>query len=300
MNTTEINIRQQLILNKLRRGNFTFDEIAYYLTIESDIQGLDLTLSKRTLQRDINSISSVYNVEIIFDRSINKYRIENDDASELQQRLLETIDLYNALSVKEKLSDSLIFETRNPLGTQFIGAVLLAIKKQKQLKFEYHKYWKDSSEQRIVEPSALKEHKQRWYIVGNDVHLKQPRIFGLDRIKDLEVTKVDFILNKLNVHKMFENCFGIISPNNELPIEIELTFNSFQAKYIKSLPLHHSQQIIKEDNERVVFKLFLVPTFDFKMELLSFGSNLITIKPKSLKTEIIQELQKSLSILQKF
>lgn len=299
MNTTEINIRQQLILSKLRKGNFSFVEILAYLEIESDFQSLDLILSKRTLQRDINIIYSVYSVEIIFDRNIKKYRIVNDEQSAIQRRLLETLDIYNALSLKEKLSNNLIFEVREPQGTQFISTILNAIKNQKQIKFNYYKYWNEKPEQRLIEPNALKEHRQRWYIVGNDVNSEKPRIFGLDRIKNLETTLIDFKLNKIDVAEMFKNSFGIISPNNDSPINIELTFNSFQAKYLKSLPLHHSQKIIKENEEQVVFLLFLVPTYDFIMELLSFGAELIYVEPKMLRDKIINHHLSSLSALKK-
>lgn len=298
LNTSEISKRQQLILKKLRKGNFSFDEIHTYLEYESNIQSLDLILSQRTLQRDLKIIYSVYGVEIKYDRSLRKYRIFNDEQSIIQQRLLEAVDIYNALSLKEKFSNKLIFELREPQGTQYISVILKAIENKKQIKFDYQKFWNDKSEERIIEPNALKEHKNRWYVVGNDVNHKEPRIFGLDRIQNIEVTNIDFKFEEIDVLAMFEHSFGIISPNNIKPINIELTFTSFQAKYIKSLPLHHSQQVLNEDTGKVTFSLFLVPTFDFIMELLSFGSNLMDIKPKSLKNQIIQEHKKSLNNLQ--
>ena len=249
------------------------------------------------MQRDLKIIYSVYGVEIKHDRSIGKYRIINDDQSILQQRLLEAVDLYNALSLKDKISDKLIFEQRRPQGTQHLVSILNAIKEKKQIKFDYQKYWEDHVEHRTVEPRALKEHKQRWYAIGIDIEKKEPRIFGLDRIQNLETTASDFMFENIDVEDMFKHSFGIISPNNENPINIELTFTSFQAKYIKSLPLHHSQRIIKEDGNQVVFSLFIVPTHDFKMELMSYGSSLLNIKPDSLKNEIITEYQICLKVL---
>ncbi|MGZ0016905.1 helix-turn-helix transcriptional regulator [Yeosuana sp. AK3] len=294
LNTSEISIRQQLILTKFRKGNYSFGEILRYLEIESDIQSLDLNLSLRSFQRDLKIIYSVYGVEIKYDRSIRKYLIANDEQSLVQQRLLEAVDIYNALSLKEKLSDKLIFEQRKPQGTQFLVTILNAIKDKKQIKFNYQKFWEDRLEYRIIEPNALKEHKQRWYIIGTDIDKGLPRIFGLDRITNLEITNIDFVHKEINVTTMFKDSFGIISPNNEKPINIELTFKSFQAKYIKSLPLHHSQIIIKEDTEQVVFGLFVVPTFDFKMELMSHGGSLLNIKPGNLKNEIVNEYKMAL------
>lgn len=299
LNTSEISTRQQLILNKLRRGSCSLNEIINYLEIESEVQSLDLMLSKRTFQRDLQTISSVYGVEIGFDRNLNKYRILNDEQTVVQQRLLEAIDIYNALSLKEKLSDKLIFESRKPQGTQHLNPILNAINKKKQIKFEYKKFWDEKSKTRHIEPNALKEHNQRWYVVGNDVKIGEPRIFGLDRISNLETTNIDFKLTEIDVQEMFKNSFGIISPNNDKPINIELTFNSFQAKYIKSLPLHHSQKIVQEDKDKVIFGLYVVPTHDFMMELMSYGSTLLDIKPERLKNEIITQLKKSLNVLNK-
>lgn len=293
MNTSEISIRQQLIINKLRKGNYTFEELLSYLQLESEVQSLDLLLSKRTLQRDLKIIYSVYGVEIRYDRQLGKYRIFNDEQSIIQQRLLEAVDLYNALSLKDKVSDKLIFEQRQPKGTEHLVSILKAINDKKQITFEYQKYWEDEVNHRTVEPRALKEHKQRWYVVGIDIKKKEPRIFGLDRIKNLEITAIDFEFESIDVKEMFKNSFGIISPNNEKPVNIELTFTSFQSKYIKSLPLHHSQKIVKEDEDKVVFSLFVVPTHDFKMELMSYGSSLLNIKPDRLKNEMIKELKKT-------
>ena len=56
LNTSEISIRQQLIFNKMCKGNFKFDDILRYLESESYIQCLDQTYSKRTLQRDLKII----------------------------------------------------------------------------------------------------------------------------------------------------------------------------------------------------------------------------------------------------
>jgi predicted DNA-binding transcriptional regulator YafY len=295
--TSVISKRQQLILNKLRRGNFTFKEIESYLALESDIQGVNLWISKRTLQRDLISIAEIYGVEIKYDRSLGKYTIIEDLQSVTQQKLLETVDMYHALQLKDKISDKLIFEQRQPKGTQHLVTILKAINDKKQIKFQYLKYWEDQEEVRTIEPGFLKEYKQRWYAVGIDIQKEQPRIFGLDRIQNLEITASDCKYDSIDVESLFTNSFGIISPNNQKPIDIELTFTAFQAKYIKSLPLHHSQQIIKENTEQVVFSVFVVPTFDFKMELMSYGSSLLDIKPKSLKKEILEQHQKTVNLL---
>ncbi|MBM3436710.1 MAG: WYL domain-containing protein, partial [Bacteroidetes bacterium] len=78
----------------------------------------------------------------------------------------------------------------------------------------------------------------------------------------------------------------IISPNESEPEEIVLSFEPNQGKYIKSLPLHNTQQILIDNDKELQVRLQLYITFDFVMELLSFADNMKVIKPKSLIKEI--------------
>lgn len=53
--------------------------------------------------------------------------------------------------------------------------------------------------------------------------------------------------------------------------------------YMKSLPLHHSQKLLEDSAEYADFDLFLAPTFDFIMRLLSAGAMIEVISPASLR-----------------
>ncbi len=59
-----------------------------------------------------------------------------------------------------------------------------------------------------------------------------------------------------------------------------------QGRYIKTLPLHHSQEILKDNETEFKICLKLDVTYDFIMELLSFGKEVKIIKPKSLINEM--------------
>ncbi len=117
--------------------------------------------------------------------------------------------------------------------------------------------------------------------------------FGLDRLTDLEITKAKFQMPKdHNIEESYRYCFGIINPDEE-PEEITLRFNAFQGKYIKSLPLHDTQQILLDNEEELRVKLKLCITHDLLMELLSFGDNMKVIAPRSLAKQIKTIYQKA-------
>ncbi|TCV20308.1 putative DNA-binding transcriptional regulator YafY [Sphingobacterium alimentarium] len=283
MSKRESIARYNLIIKKLRKRPATFAEIEEYLTLESEIQAYNFNISKRTFQRDRDDIRSLYNIDILFDFSKKVYYIDFDEQPEANERILEAFDTFNALNLTDRLSKHIHFEKRKPQGTEHLYGILHAIKNQIQIKFVYQKYWEDELTERLVEPYALKEFKNRWYVLSKDLVDNKIKSFALDRLTDLGILNKKFNFPKdFDVNEHYRYCFGIISPNGHQPEDVVLSFNAFQGKYIKSLPLHDSQQILidNEDELRIQLKLFI--THDFFMELLSFGENLKVLKPQSL------------------
>jgi predicted DNA-binding transcriptional regulator YafY len=133
---------------------------------------------------------------------------------------------------------------------------------------------------------ALKEHKDRWYAVAKDLKDDIIKSFALDRLTNLEITKAKYTEMNFNVEDYFKHCFGIIRPEDEKPEEVILSFDPHQAKYIKSLPLHESQQIIEENENETVFRLKVFITHDFVMEILSYGETVKIIEPQNLISAI--------------
>jgi len=287
MSKRESIARYNLIINKLRKHPSTFAEILEFLAFESDLQEYNFIISKRTFQRDIEDIQSLYNIDIQYNFSSKVYYIDLDQQPEVNERILEAFDTFNALNISDRLSNHIHFEKRRPQGTENLYGLLHAIKNNFQIRFSYHKYWEDEMTERIVEPYALKEFNNRWYVLANDLKDNQVKSFALDRLSELEITKKPFQFpNNFNVNEHFKYCFGIISPNEHKPQEVILSFNAFQGKYIKSLPLHSSQEVLKDDDDELIIKLTLFITHDFFMELLSYGENLKIIKPDSLIADL--------------
>jgi len=287
MSKRESIARYNLIIKKLRKHPASFAEIADYLALESELQEYNYNVSKRTFQRDLEDIRSLYNIDIQFDFSRKVYFLDFDEQSDVNERILEAFDTFNALNLSDRLSNNIHFEKRRPQGTENLYGLLHAIKNQLQIKFTYQKFWEDELTKRNVEPYALKEFRNRWYVLANDLKDNKVKSFALDRLSDLDITKKRFQFpDDFNVNRHYKYCFGIISPNGHKPEEIELSFDPFQGKYIKTLPLHESQQILVDNEEELRIKLTLFITHDFFMELLSYGENLRVIKPECLINDL--------------
>jgi predicted DNA-binding transcriptional regulator YafY len=156
-----------------------------------------------------------------------------------------------------------------------------------QISFTYEKFWDDEISHRLAEPYALKEFRNRWYVLANDLKDRKVKTFALDRLSGLEITRTKFSLPvNFDINERFKYCFGIISPNEPDPQEIVLSFNPLQGKYVKSLPLHESQVILKDNEQELLIKLTLFVTYDLLMEILSYGNNVKVLQPLSLVDEI--------------
>ena len=179
----------------------------------------------------------------------------------------------------------MLFEKRKSRGLEHLNGILHAIQNKKKISFNYTKYWDEIPQKRVLEPYALKEFRYRWYLLANEKNGKdfQIKTFGLDRISDFEISNSSFKKENFNPNEVFQNSFGIISTLHETPEEIVISFTPHQGKYIKSLPLHHSQEILIDDANELRVKFNLIPTFDFEQELLQHSEHLKIISPKNFK-----------------
>lgn len=287
--------RHHLIINKLRSNPCSFKNIQDYLEKHSIDDDENYMISKRTFERDVQEIWEIYKVDIKYQRSQNVYQIM-EDADGLNDRRIESFQIFNALSISDSVSNQIIIEKRRPLGTENMHGLLHAIKNKFEVQITHQKFWNKNNEKkkRVVYPLALKEARYRWYLVAQDPKEGVVKTFGLDRIADLDITRKKFEYPKeFNPEEKFRHSFGIITDGIK-PKKIKLWLSNGQADYIKSLPLHHSQKIVSENEKECVIELFMSPTYDFIMELLSIGQEVKVLEPESLKKEIVKRLEDTL------
>lgn len=293
--------RYLLILKKLKIKPFSaYEELQSYIENQFEYfqmqdDSLNIGFSKRTLQRDIKEIRNVFGIEIEYSKSNKGYYISQNETENMNfQRMMEAFDMFNSLNLAHDLKPFIHLEERRPQGTENLYGLLHAIKNRLQIKFTYQKFWEEEISHRLVAPYALKEFKNRWYVMvkaSKDLHIKS---FALDRLTNLEITSQTYQYpENYSIEQSYSNCFGIISPDGEEPQDIILSFKPFQGKYIKTLPLHKSQQVLVDNKEEMKIELRLCLTHDLVMELLSFGDNMKVIEPKSLADQIKQAHKKA-------
>lgn len=280
--------RYALIIEKLERKQFpSFEEIKIYLTHH------DFIVSNRTIQRDIEQIRSEFGIEIEYNRFKNGYHINKDLSPDIESfvRFFEIVNTADLLieSLKESKNtlDFISFEAQGSLkGIENLKALLFAIKNHRVISFSHENFYEKTHSNHTVKPYLLKEYQNRWYLVGTIKPTDEFRTFGIDRISDLVVSEVTFKpKSKIKPLELFENTIGLTYSLGKVE-EIILSFTPLQGKYIKTLPLHQSQQILIDNEKEFQIKLRIIPNFEFQQQILKLGDNVKVVQPQWLADEI--------------
>lgn len=242
----------------------------------------------RTFMNHKDDVYELFGIQIECRKSDNTYHIadrsELKDAAGFKRWVFDALSLSNQLSESSALRDRVLLED-SPSGQEFVAAILEAMRNNKMVTFSYKPFW--VAEGRVsnlyhVEPYALKYFRRRWYLLGK--YGDNPlRVYALDRMLDIDIEFEDFTLPAdFDAEDFFNSCFGIIVGDEE-PQLIQLKVDAFQANYLHSLPLHHSQKVVEQTKDYTIFSYFLRITYDLRQELLALGDTVEVLYPKELR-----------------
>lgn len=267
----------------------TFEEISNKYTKSDFISGGG-QYNIRTFHNHRHDIAEIFDIEILCHSDTYRYYIADNDSirhtSPFRKWLLESISLNNLLSENDKIRDRIILE-EVPSSEPNLTLCLQAIQQNHKISFLYTRFQKqDELYYNDFMPVCLKMYKRRWYLYGGKT-LDRCKIYALDRMSDLKLQADTFGLpDNFNPTDFFGSFFGVFLDAKIPPQIIELKVNNVSAKYLRSLPLHDSQEEITTTDDYSIFRLFLRSTPDFIHELLTYDNKVEILKPKSLRTQI--------------
>lgn len=311
------------LIGLLDRKHLTFEEIANEWRDANANQDED-ELDKRTFHRYRENIQSQFGITVECDKSdgyryyLKRDPIANDDVTEWMLSSLRLASLGDML----KFHNKVMLDTP-PYNTEYLDDILAAIDKQYLLKFKYVSGFGAESDI-VLQPAFVRYYKQRWYVVGVkkqrsafegkanssaevdgnadlnaevDVR-KLVRCLPFDRISFLKLICEKHPLPAkmkkfLTPENYYEDCFGIYRME-DVPVE-KIRIRAFypEYNYIEEVPLHESQQKVKESKDGMYreYTLTVRPSRDFLQELLWHGRNIIVLKPENLRQEMIDILK---------
>ena len=252
---------------------------------------------ERNFHRHRDTITEIFGIEIVCNHTTKEYSIEgldNNGGKRVRAWLMNTFAINNMVNNAGGLQDRIIFE-EIPEGTRFLSTIVNAMKDGKQLWVSYQGFNRPEPHSFLLAPYCLKVFKQRWYMVGKpEDHPEEaePRVYALDRVKELTMTDKSFRLPKdFKASLFFRSQFGVDRRIREAA-KVVVRVSEFDANFIKTLPIHDSQIEMKSEDGWVYFSYYVAPTYDFIQELRKFGSTMEVLEPASLREQFKAESEK--------
>lgn len=299
MNNTTSNLlaRYTWIVDTIRRaGRITRAELNRRWE-QSALSGGN-PMPRRTFYNYRESILDLFGVAIHIDMATHEYYIEADptqSGTSITDLLLDSAAMSGILADAQSISDRIFLENV-PSARTNLAPIISAIKENHMIKFSYHPYTRTVPTRGILlEPYLIKLFKQRWYVAGRNVGENRLKTYALDRMSQVEPTGIEFKLpDDFNPQEYFKYSFGIVVDASE-PRRVSIRAGERQAKYLRALPLHPSQQEMV-NNGFSIFDYSLLLTPDLVSEIMSMGPDIEVIAPQELRTLLEVRLRNTLNL----
>lgn len=251
-------------------------------------------IPRRTFYNYRQAIEDLFKIDIECDPATFEYYIDDGDQhnESVTDWLLNSAAMNNVLSDSRAISNRIFLEDV-PSARLYLSVVIDALKEHRQLDFNYSPYTRSSSRPVTLEPYFLKIFRQRWYITGRNVNEDRLKTYALDRMDHATLGAIFTMPEDFDAEEFCADTFGIMFTQGDTK-RVVLRTDPRQAKYFRTLPLHHSQQeMVHDQYSDFSYRLKLTP--DFVQELLGYGQRVLVVEPPELRAMIISSLRNTLN-----
>ena len=287
-----------------------------------EYEGKENVVSKRTIQLDIQNMRSDkigYNAPIeVFDNkyyryadsdySITKTEIPYEDIKKMRQAVeflkeFKDFSFFQQMNgVLHRLEDAVFLTlSHHPVihldknehlrGLSYIDPIYQAIQQKKPLSIEYKSFKARHSATMHVHPQFLKEYNNRWFLVA--FYKTSLLTLALDRMENVNILSAPYVDKNIDANEYFKDVIGVtVSEGNPIE-EVVFWVDRNNANYVITKPFHHSQEIVEEREDGVVFRIRVRHNYELERLILGFGASIIVLAPSRLRRNISSLLKKA-------
>ncbi|WP_046742976.1 helix-turn-helix transcriptional regulator [Kordia zhangzhouensis] len=290
-----------------------------------EYEGREINVSRRTVQLDIQMMRSDklgYNAPIVvYDRKYYKYEDEEYSITDIpltendMNVLSETVEmlkqfkdfsLFSELGgIIQRLEDKVYTEkthqtsiihldkNENLRGLKHLDVLYQAILKKIVLRITYQSFKARNPSEIIFHPFILKEFNNRWFLIGVVGKKTKISTFALDRILEVDYDlNIPFREENFNGDEYYKNTIGVTVLEEKHVQNISLKIDKSNAPYVLTKPLHHSQEVVEQHEDRsITITLKVHINFELERLILGFGDSIEVIAPRLLRNRIQKKLQ---------
>lgn len=188
--------------------------------------------------------------------------------------------------IKSNKDNVIAFEQNEQLkGLEYLSEVIDAAVNHTPL-IIYYRTYKGKEFTSTIHPYHVKQYNNRWFLFGYEEESGKIANKALDRIQHVSLANVPFKPNtSIDFGHFFDDVVGVSIPNDDVEKDtIILRFTEARFPYVTSKPIHKSQIVLSEDD--CTISLEVKPTRELEQQILSFGSDIEVLSPKSFRAQI--------------
>lgn len=288
-------------------------------------------VSVRTVQGDIQMMRSDklgYNAPIeVYDLKYYRYSdpdytitgmpLSSNDVDVLQEAVemlqqLQDFDQFGEMAdVINRLQDKLSVtrQERSPIvhydsvpdlrGLKLLSPLYDHIAHHRVLHVIYQSFKQHDPVEYVLHPYLLKEFRNRWFLFGSKADNLMLYNLALDRIKSVEPVDIPYRDNPdFDSEHFFDDVIGVSKNIRNTPRRIKFWANREQSMYIKTKPIHRSQQLIRENPEdgSCIFRIDVVINFEMYSVFMSYGPGIRIIYPRNAVKYMRDKMKEALDL----
>jgi len=173
-----------------------------------------------------------------------------------------------------------------------IDRLTQAIAKKRTVQMRYYSAARLRMTRREVDPYRLWYASGGLYLVGYCHLRKEPRMFAVERMRAVTLTDHPYQLPlSFDLEAFVQNALTVMRGR---PIDVALRFDKATAAWAKDRLWHPSQNIVPLKNGGMTMTLTVADSRELVGWILSFGSGVQVIRPRSLAEAVSDEAKKIL------
>ncbi len=280
-------------------------------------------VTKKTVFNDIEKMKEVFDAPIerkkgiyFYTKEFSLYKLFNIDDFQLAIELNSLFEQFAAFpqfkgleEVRIKLNERVSSQSKASFvqfeqndeyaGLKRLQEIYEAIKAKKTLKIHFQDFSK-SQKAYSISPYMLKEYHNRWHVYGYEhikgkiYNLALDRILAIDeasifKYREQKAGDLAFLNDIIGFTYLYDAETETYAALETVKIKVELP----RANYIRTKPLHHSQQEVSQETSEthVVFSYQLRFNNELFAKLLEFGKDLEILEPLHLREKMIVHIQ---------
>lgn len=309
-----------------RRRKWTLEDLIEKVAdVLYDREGITTGVSRRTIQADLQMMRSDklgYNAPITVtdkkyyaysepDYSITNAPINSADVEKMKE-IVGMLKGFNGFSYFDDMSDMIArlennlyqrttggsaavqFEDNRLLrGLEHIAPLYSAILAKRAILLEYQSFKSKKPSQGIYFPYLLKEYRNRWFLIVKPKRVDALVTLALDRILEFQELPAESFqaYEGIDFDRHFSDLIGVTKSLKDRAHKVILQFDCANAPYVLTKPLHHSQQVLRHDDEGLIVRIDVVLNFELEREILGFGECVKVLSPHTLTSRIKKRLR---------